>query len=496
MKKTPLLHALIISLFILPTMMARGDEPQKVTDPPDTLNKKDTGYRGVWYYNEKLNNEYVYKYSGGLGTYCAKHRPFAVYSPKVNKTFFCYGGARKGEDMQLVHMVSYFDHNTGMVSRPTILLDKHTTDAHDNPVISMDDDGYIWIFSTAHGTRPPAFIHRSARPYDIDEFVHIPATRVTDEDETVEMNNFSYFQPWYISGKGFMAFFTRYHYPAGRTICYMTSPDGKTWSKWNRIAAIQNGSYQISLAQPGKAATIFDFHPTDKGVNYRTNLYYLETTDSGKTWQTADGQKMQLPITEVQNPALVHDYQAENLLVYVKDLRFDDQNHPILLYTTSKGFESGPENDPRIWWTARWTGEKWEILPAMRSGNNYDMGPLYLEPGGIWRIIAPTELGPQPYNTGGEIAMWLSKDKGHNWIKIKQMTCNSLWNHSFVRHPVNANPEFYALWADGHSRQPSGSHIYFCDIEGNVYRLPPEMKADFEKPQLIPCQTEKTNETN
>jgi len=48
-------------------------------------------------------------------------------------------------------MVSYYDHATGMVPKPTLLLDKQTDDAHDNPVISLDDEGYVWIFSTAHG---------------------------------------------------------------------------------------------------------------------------------------------------------------------------------------------------------------------------------------------------------------------------------------------------------------------------------------------------------
>jgi hypothetical protein len=32
-----------------------------------TQNKQDTGYRGIWYMNQKSNDEYVYKYSGGLG---------------------------------------------------------------------------------------------------------------------------------------------------------------------------------------------------------------------------------------------------------------------------------------------------------------------------------------------------------------------------------------------------------------------------------------------
>ena len=65
------------------------------------------------------------------------------------------------------------------------------------------------------------------------------------------------------------------------------------------------------------------------------------------------------PLTEIQNPALVRDYKAEHLLAYFKDLQFDEGN-PVVLYLTSKGFESGPANDPRAWHTARWTGKEWE----------------------------------------------------------------------------------------------------------------------------------------
>ena len=51
-----------------------------------TLNQKADGYRGIWYMNQPSDDEYVYKYSGGLGTYCAKHKPFAIYCKQVNKT--------------------------------------------------------------------------------------------------------------------------------------------------------------------------------------------------------------------------------------------------------------------------------------------------------------------------------------------------------------------------------------------------------------------------
>jgi hypothetical protein len=181
-----------------------------------TINGKDTGYRGIWYMNQPSGDEYVYKYSGGLGTYCAKHKPFAVYCEKVNKTFFCYGGTTTDSNRKLLHMVSYYDHKTGMVPRPTILLDKKTSDAHDNPVISVDDNGYIWIFSTSHGTSRPSYIHKSSKPYDVSNFELINATKI-ENGKKVPMTNFSYMQAWHIEDKGFICFFTRYNYPADRT---------------------------------------------------------------------------------------------------------------------------------------------------------------------------------------------------------------------------------------------------------------------------------------
>jgi hypothetical protein len=449
-----------------------------------TLNLKDTGYRGIWYMNQPSGDEYVYKYSGGLGTYCAKHKPFAVYCDKVKKTFFCYGGTTKDSDRKLLHMVSYYDHTTGMVPRPTILLDKETSDAHDNPVISVDDDGYIWIFSTSHGTSRPSYIHKSRKPYNADEFERVNPTKI-ENGRDVPMTNFSYMQPWYLKGKGFVCFFTRYNYPVDRTICFMTSRDGVKWSRWQRLAAIDKGHYQISAAGKNKAGSAFNFHPAPKGLNWRTNLYYVETSDLGTTWQSVNGQELELPLTTPKNPALVHDYQAEGLNVYLKDIRFDSQDRPVILFITSKGYESGPKNDPRTWTTARWTGAAWQIRPVCTSDNNYDMGSLYIENEGTWRIIGPTETGPQPCNPGGEIAMWVTHDEGANWTKVKQLTNNSPRNHTYARRPVDAHPDFYALWADGHGRQPSQSSLYFCDKKGNVRILPREMTGDFAMPELL-----------
>ena len=151
--------------------------------------------------------------------------------------------------------------------------------------------------------------------------------------------------------------------------------------------------------------------------------------------------------------------------------------------------ETGPQNDPRIWTTARWAGTGWDTREAIRSDNNYDVGGLHIEADGTWRIIGPTEPGPQPYNTGGEVAVWTSVDKGQTWAMTRNATSNSQYNHTYVRRPVNAHPDFYAFWADGNPREMSESRFYFCDrTGGSVYRLPTDMTASEQQPERIEAQ--------
>jgi len=172
--------------------------------------------------------------------------------------------------------------------------------------------------------------------------------------------------------------------------------------------------------------------------------------------------------------------------VYLKEVVFGNDGHPVILYLTSGGYESGPKNDPRIWHTARWTGKNWEIRQFTRSDHNYDFGALWIEPDGTWRVIAPTDPGPQPYTTGGDMVMWTSKDQGRSWKRVRKLTAAKERNHTYARKPVNAHPDFYALWADGDTKKPSVSYLYFTNREGTaVWRLPPKMTGEFAKPEKI-----------
>jgi hypothetical protein len=456
---------------------APGDERSQPRNP---LPEAD-GYRGLWYANQPSKDEYKFKYSGGMATYPQQHIPIAYYAAAAKKTFFVYGGTRTDKN-QLLHMVSYYDHATGTVPRPRILLDKRTDDAHDNPTLMLDDVGYLWVFSNSHGGGRPSFIHRSLRPYSIDAFQRVPMPHF----ENVATDNFSYSQPWYLEHTGFCFLQTRY--TGGKRFLFSQfSRDGRTWEAPHPLAQIELGHYQISWRDGMRLGTAFNFHPKPVGLNARTNLYYMETRDAGKTWTTVDGQPLPVPLTAVKNPALVRDYQSEGLLVYMKDMAFDEEKHPVIFYLTSRHYAAGPESGPQRWRTARWTGHHWDIHDVTQCDNNYDFGSLYLEPGGVWRIIGASEQGPQAYNTGGELAMWKSTDQGATWAKVKQLTHNSQYNHTYPRRPVNAQPDFYALWADGHAREPSPCRLYFTDREGShVWRLPTKMDGPTAKPELVP----------
>jgi len=433
--------------------------------------EQDDGYRGLWYANQKTGDAYVYKYSGGMATYPQQHLPIAVHAPAANKTFFVYGGSPSSDKRTCLHMVSYFDHSTGAVPRPRILLDKKTDDAHDNPTLAIDRSGHLWVFSNSHGAGRPSFVHRSVEPYAIDRF------------ELMATMNFSYGQPWAMDDGSLALMHTRY-VQGHREMYLATSRDGREWSDPKPLARIAQGHYQVSWSDGKRLATAFNYHPVNGGLNARTNLYYMQSFDGGQTWTNAGGEPLDLPLEGAQNAALVHDFEAKKKLVYLKQLQFDDAGRPLILYLTSSGYAPGPANDPRTWCIAEWSGKTWEHRDVTTSDHNYDYGSLYLE-GGLWRLIAPTSPGAQPFGTGGQMEMWTSRDHGAHWEKLKALTHDEKLNHSYARQPLAAHPQFYAFWANGDTHRPSESALFFTDRDGtSAWRLPGKMDSDAAKPEV------------
>lgn len=469
-----MLEFLALALFTFPGWLPGQVAPAPGVEqegPEIVQTERIPGYRGIWYSNQPSQDKYRYKYSGGLGTYCAKHRHHAQYVEAVNKTFFVFGGTKGVDEPNALQiMISYFDHETGRVPRPAKIMDKGTSDAHHNPALVVDGDGHLWVFASAHGGKD-GFIFRSTEPYSIDAF------------EKVMQKEFTYPQPQFVEGEGFVFLFSKY--TGGREMYVSTSPDGYNWTPDKKIAGF-GGHYQISEQLGSKRGTAFNWHPPTGGLNARTQLYYMESSDGGNTWKNVQGEVLQTPLDSPENPALVHDFRANGWLVYMKDITFDENGNPVILVILSRGFESGPENGPRIWTLAHWTGERWRFQEVARSDHNYDMGSLFIEDSGVWRVIAPTDPGPQEYCTGGEMVVWTSDDRGESWKRTATLTKDSPRNHTYARRSLNAHPEFAAFWADGDGLEKSKSLLYFCDRDGSrVWVLPETMEEEYAEPELI-----------
>lgn len=460
---------LIGSLLFLAASFAFSQQPTSLT------NASIDGYRPIWF---ELTQKYEHgdKYSGPLGTYTAKHIPLAIHAKSVNKTFFVYGGTTAEDQRHLLCMIGEFDHATQTVAKPTVVYDKQgVNDPHDNPSLLIDAQGYLWVFVSGRGRSRPGFKFKSERPYDITRF-----EQISEEEMT-------YPQPWKTE-RGFFHFFTKY--TGVRQLYFETSPDGKTWSSDNLLAAIavegtdRSGHYQVSNAFDGRVVgTFFNRHPNGI-VDRRTDLYYVQSDDMGKTWTTVDGQLLELPLLHQHTPARAVNYAEQSRNVYLKDMGFDEQGQPVCLYIRSYGHEPGPRSAPYEWCVTRWDGAQWTTSVIATSDHNYDMGSLYLAEGS-WKVVGPTEAGPQAWGVGGELAIWTSSDQGTSWAKTASLTRNSSMSHAYVRRPLQFQAPFCFFWADGHAHEFSKSELYFGDFEGNIWKLPYEMKQDREHPKQV-----------
>lgn len=443
-------------------------------------NQTVNGYRGIWFTIGQARSQYGDKYSGGLGTYTMKHIPMAVYSNKAHCTYFVFGGTPAAEKKYLLCMVGCYNHKTGKLRKPVVVYDKGingVSDPHDDPTIQIDKDGYIWVFVAGRANHRPGIRYRSSKPYDISHFDYI--------NESI----MAYPEVHYSAERGFALFYTRYD--GVRRLFFRTSPDGRQWSDSVAIASMidtekgetKSGHYQFSTMCGEKLMDCFNRH-INGNVDTRTNIYYIESNDWGRTWTNIEGKQLEMPLRRSHNDALVRDFQSEGKNCYIKDINYDSKGRPVILYLISDNHLTGPSGGKREWFTVHWDGVKWNYSYITASTHCYDSGSLYIDHD-VWTIVAPTDAGPQYWGTGGEMVMWRSKDEGTSWQRVRTLTSHSERNHSYARRPLNVNKDFYAFWADGNADKLSISYLYFCNADGDVFRMPYNMKKLWERPEKM-----------
>ncbi len=357
--------------------------------------------------------------------------------------------------------------------RPTIVHDKQgVDDPHDNSSLAIDADGFIWVYVAGRGRARPGFVYRSVKPYDIDRF------------QLISSDEICYPQPHAVPGQGILELFTKY--TGVRELYWNVRKSDGSRGTDQKLAGLE-GQYQTSFQRGGRIVTAFNRHPGGT-PDTRTDLYYLETRDMGQTWQTVDGTTITPPLVDPHNPALVKAYSRDKRLVYLNSITLDQQGNPIILIVTSSDHRAGPQGDPRTWEVLHHKHGKWQVHPVTNSTHNYDTGPLWVEPDGSWRIMGPTERGPQRWGCGGEIALWTSSNDGETWSKLRDVTKNSPRNHAYVRPVLNAPADspLAVIWADGNPDKESISRLYFSNADGTVVRrLPYDMQPAFATPEVV-----------
>ena len=221
----------------------------------------------------------------------------------------------------------------------------------------------MFIFSV-HGTGRPSYISRSTRPYEIDQFRRIHDQLLLYAALLHRRQGILFAQTIYLA----------------RANYFQTSPDGREWTEPRLLSLFGEGHYQISEpCGTKKFGSAFNYHPPGKGLNWRTNLYYMETCDFGQTWQNAAGTPLDIPLSDTDNPALVEEYESKGRNVYMKDVAFDADGHPVILCLTSGGWSRAGKRSPHRQ-TARWTGSRGHSGTVVPTTT--DFGSLYIEKDG------------------------------------------------------------------------------------------------------------------
>jgi hypothetical protein len=411
------------------------------------------GFSGLWSQAKPAD---AVPCRGPCATFSPYHVPDACYSKAAGKTFFVYGasaGVQRGGPVHQI-AISCFDHTTGLVHRPTILMDSPGRTATGNPTLAIDKDGYLWVFvSGAVGVEGAVF--RGTRPYDISSFERLASAK------------FEFPQPWAVSGGGFLAM----SLDAAGKLVFSTSDDGRSWAT---AKAIDGRTLAVSAQHDNMVGAVVATVGKDGPAG---PLAYIESPDGGKTWTTVDKKPLTLPLPADLAPTRLAGSAAGP--VSLKDLTFDARGNPVALYLAAGPVGSGKW----VWTVAHWTGREWETGGLIDSDDAADSGALYIEPQGVWRLIAPTDPG-HDRGPGGEIVSWTSDDQGRSWRR-KPLTHASPVNHNWVRRPVNAQPDFYALWSAGSLFGRSDVDLYFCTRDGEVFRLPRRMNADAVRPERV-----------
>jgi len=354
----------IACLFILPAC----HNPNKVTEPElpvmelSDLNQSSTWYEIKQYYG--VNND-IPKYSGGFGTYTAKHTPIAIHHNGI--TYYTYSDNSDGV------LRIYVSNETETVEIHQAVLG----DPHSNATISIDKDGFIWVHVSARGAKEIGAIYKSV-------------SRGTLEFELIEETWQAYPQPWR-TDFGQVTLYSLYERPVKKALRQLYVRTDQCEKQ-----LVKEGHYQVSIFKHGKLHTFYNYHP-DGNVDNRVNIYYMYSIN-GCDWFNQSDEPLTLPL-EGDDPRTLIYSSSRN--IYLKDIDVDGK--PLLLYVESDSHD--PTEGVRELYLLK-VGEQPEFVTEIN--HNYSTG--FYQDG---HIITPVK-GDFGY-AGGDLELFM---KSGTWLSI------------------------------------------------------------------------------
>lgn len=403
-------------------------------------------------------------YGGAHATYCAWTRPMAVYAPSQNKTFFAFGNAENSPS------ICSYDHTSHTLADAVVVGTNPDKDAHKNPHILIDDDGYIYVFYRSHCS--PAHLAKSARPYDISQWT--PMGVVAESS--------SYPQPWQLK-KGEIIVL----YRAGGThnateSCVRSRDGGKTWSEPQIIASSppKNGFYTASIAEAGEypRKVHMAWSVTRGDWWQRYHVFYAYSDDGGYTWKKSDGSPHELPITEPTSER-IFESDVPDRGVWLKDIQLDSKGNPYILFV-----DGNTLTYDCVWRVAVCSNGKWGIHEIATCDHMYDAGSLVFLADDDLRAYLPTTPA-QPYEDGGDVDEWQSTDSGKSWAKTKAVTSGSEYSHNHVKTVFNHQKgDFRVFWCYGDARVPPETRDVDLLWYGEALPGPKKMDLSYSPAQM------------
>lgn len=395
-------------------------------------------------------------YGGPHATYCAWTRPMAVYAPSQQKTFFVFGNAENSP------AISAYDHRTQAFSPLVVVGRNPDMDAHKNPHLLIDDEGWLYVFYGSHCS--PTHLSKSARPYDTSKWVSMGVVAEAS----------SYPQPWQLRpGELTVLFRQGGTHDAGEALVRSTD-GGKTWSAPTLIGASppQNGFYAVTTAADGsyprKVHMAWSVTRGDWWQRY--HVYYAYSDDGAVTWKRSDGRPYTLPITEPE-AELVFRSEVPDRGVWLQDIQLDSQGNPYVLFNDGHTLSYDC-----TWRVARLVDRQWTVQRVASADHMYDHGALALLADGDFRVYLPSHAA-QPHEDGGEIEEWQSADRGLSWTKTRAITSGSKYSHNHVKTAFGSQRgDFRVFWSYGDSTDPPETRTvdlyYFGESLDGPRRMP------------------------